>query len=132
MLKNITRVIQRISVVPYTNEDIKEATDEIKNSVAAIDKALRAMYNFTFHQVDSADTLVRTLLTDGANRCYDALQAFPHIHDVQRWGRLTLQRLHNNSRYHSDSDRDGIVVVKISNRSVYVIYSIDLYAKLYT
>ena len=107
--KTLARVIQRNSVVPYTNEDIKEATDEIKNSVAAIDKALRAMYNFTFHQVDSVqDTLVRTLLTDGANEVlYDALQAFPHVHDVQRWGRLTLQRLHNNSRYHSDSDRDG-------------------------
>ena len=106
-------------MVPYTNEDIKEATDEIKNSVAAIDKALRAMYNFTFHQVDSVqDTLVRTLLTDGANEVlYDALQAFPHVHDVQRWGQLAYNVYIIIPGIIVIVIEMEVVVVKISNRS---------------
>jgi hypothetical protein len=93
--KILVDVIQRNSIVPYGEYDIANATNEIKNSVAAIDKALRAMYNFTFHQIDDVqETLVHKLLNDGANEIiYSSLQAFPHVHDIQRWGRLTLQRL---------------------------------------
>ena len=93
--KILISVIRRNSNVPYYGSDINEATDEIKNSVAAIDKALRALYNFTFHLVHgSQEFLIRSLVHYDANEVVScALNAFPHVRDIQRWGRLTLQRL---------------------------------------
>ena len=93
--KILIGVIRRNSNVAYYGSNISEATDEIKNSVAAIDKALRALYNFTFHLVHgSQEFLIRSLVHYDANEVVTrALNAFPQVRDIQRWGRLTLQRL---------------------------------------
>ena len=93
--KILIGVIRRNSNVAYYGSNISEATDEIKNSVAAIDKALRALYNFTFHLVyGSQEFLIRSLVQYDANEVVAcALNAFPQVRDIQRWGRLTLQRL---------------------------------------
>ena len=93
--KILIGVIRRNSNVAYYGSDISEATEEIKNSVAAIDKALRALYNFTFHLVHgSQEFLIRSLVHYDANEVVTrALNAFPQVRDIQRWGRLTLQRL---------------------------------------
>ena len=60
-----------------------------------IDKALRALYNFTFHlDRDIQESLIQDLLEHRADEVIaNALRTYSDVIDVRRWGTRTLYRL---------------------------------------